>query len=96
MSLPEALPTTVIDTKQLCRSLHAEALQATVSEGLAQGPYIAARAGFEPKTLLSKGVVSTNAPPCPHIFVHNTFLYSGIRPKAETRSLKYEQFPCPI
>jgi len=23
-----------------CRSLHAEALQATVSEGLAQGPYV--------------------------------------------------------
>ena len=45
----------------LYRSLHAEALQATVSEGLAQGPYLAARAGFEP----TKGIVSTNAPPSP-------------------------------
>jgi len=45
----------------LSRSLHAEALQATVSEGLAQGPYLAARAGFEP----TKGIVSTNAPPSP-------------------------------
>ena len=34
----------------------------SVSEGLAQGPYMAARAGFEPTTLRSKGVVSTNAP----------------------------------
>src|SRR6218665_3107671 len=40
----------------LCRSLHAKALQSTVSEGLAQGPYVyvAARAGFEPTTLRSK------------------------------------------
>ena len=30
---------------------HAEAQQATASEGLAQGPYVAARAGFEPMTL---------------------------------------------
>jgi len=28
----------------LCQSLHAEALQVTVSEGLAQGPYMVARA----------------------------------------------------
>ena len=44
-------------------SLHAEALHATVSEGLAQGPYMAARAVFEPTALRPKGVVSTNAPP---------------------------------
>ena len=41
MSLSEALLT-------LCLSTHAEALQAAVSEGLAQGPCMAARAGFEP------------------------------------------------
>jgi len=35
---------------------HAEAPQATVSEGLAQGPYVAARAGAEPMTLRTKGV----------------------------------------
>ena len=34
----------------LCRSFHAEALQATVSEGLAQNSYVGARAGFEPTT----------------------------------------------
>ena len=49
----------------LWRSLHADALQATVSEGLAQGPYMAARAGFETKTLRSKGIDPTNAPPGP-------------------------------
>src|SRR6218665_2239102 len=42
----------------LCRSLHAEALQTTASEGLAQGPYVAARAGFEPATIRSKGTDS--------------------------------------
>src|SRR6218665_2261412 len=47
----------------LGRSLHAEALQATSSEGLAQGPYVAARAEFEPATLPSKGIDSTNTPP---------------------------------
>src|SRR6218665_2866790 len=58
MSLSEALPT-------LCRSLHAEALWATVSEGLAQGPYVADRAGFEQATLRLNVVDSTNAPPRP-------------------------------
>ena len=47
-----------------CRSLHAEELQATVSEGLPQGPYVAAKAGFEPTTLQSKGIASTNAIYC--------------------------------
>src|SRR6218665_1873845 len=53
----------------LCRSLHAEALQAIAGKELAQGPYMAARAGFEPMTLRSNGVVSTNAPPCPTIYL---------------------------
>ena len=43
MSLSEALPTTAIDTVS---EYHAKALQATVSVGLAQGPYVAARVGF--------------------------------------------------
>ena len=42
---------------------HAEAPQATASEGLAQGPYVAARAGFEPMTPRMKGDESTNEPP---------------------------------
>jgi len=44
---------------------HAEAPQATVSEGLAQSPYVAARAGVEPMTLRTKGVDSNNVPVTP-------------------------------
>ena len=39
---------------------HAKAQQATASEGLVQGPYVAARTGFEPATLRTKGAESTN------------------------------------
>ena len=39
---------------------HEEVPQATVSEVLAQGPYVAARAGFEPVTVRTKGVEFTN------------------------------------
>ena len=49
----------------LCRNQHTEALQATVSEGLAQGLYVAAGAGFEPTPLRTKGDESTNEPPRP-------------------------------
>ena len=35
-------------------------------QGLAQGPYMAARTGVEPMTLRAKGVDSTNAPHMPH------------------------------
>ena len=44
---------------------HNEAPQAISSEGLAQGPYVAARVGFEPVTLRTKGIESANEPPCP-------------------------------
>ena len=44
---------------------HTEAPQATGSEGLAQGPYVAAREGFKPATLRTKEVESTNAAPRP-------------------------------
>jgi len=39
---------------------HAEVPQAIASEVLAQGPYVAARAGFKPTTLQTKGDKSTN------------------------------------
>src|SRR6218665_2079313 len=42
---------------------HAKVPQATGREGLGKGPYVAARAGFEPKTLQTKGTESTNEPP---------------------------------
>jgi len=41
---------------------HAKAPQATAIEELAQDPYKAAKARFEPSTLWTKGVKSTNAP----------------------------------
>jgi len=44
---------------------HAEAPQATVSEGLTQGPYVVARVGVEPMTLRTKDIDSTNVPPHP-------------------------------
>src|SRR6218665_983109 len=43
-----------------------EAPQATVSEGLAQGLYVAVRDGVESMTLWAKSVDSTNAPQTPH------------------------------
>src|SRR6218665_1206293 len=45
----------------------AEAPQATASEELAQGPYVAAKTGLKPTTFQTKGVESTNEPPCPTI-----------------------------
>jgi len=51
------------DTERKLSLFHAEAPQATASEGLAQGPYVAARAGFEPTILRTKGDESTNEQP---------------------------------
>ena len=51
------------DTARIVSKFHAEALQATENEGLAQGLYVAARAGFEPATLRTKSVESANEPP---------------------------------
>ena len=48
---------------------HPEAPQATASEGLAQGPYVAtvaAKAEFEPKIPRTKGDESNNEPPRPN------------------------------
>src|SRR6218665_3571501 len=42
-----------------------------MSEGLAQGPYVAATVGVEPMTLRTKDVDSTNAPHTPHIDVYH-------------------------
>jgi len=46
----------------LCQSFTPKHHGQTVSEGLALGPYVAARAGLEPATLRTKGVESTNVP----------------------------------
>ena len=46
----------------LCQSKHAEALQATTSEWLAQGHYVATREGFEHATFRTKGTEPTTEP----------------------------------
>src|SRR6218665_1596449 len=48
---------------------HAEEPQETASEGLAQGPYVAARAEFEPTSLPSTYIDSTNEPPRPTVSI---------------------------
>jgi len=55
---------------------HAEAPQASVSEGLAQGPYVAAIARVEPMS--SRSVDSTKAPPrltILYVYIIYTMLY---------------------
>ena len=42
-----------------------------MSSRLAQGPYVAARAGVEPTTVRLKVIVSTKAPPRPTIAVYS-------------------------
>jgi len=51
---------------------HAEAPQAPVSEGFAQGPYVVARAGFEPMTLRRK---ATNLPVSPQRYYYYYSIY---------------------
>src|SRR6218665_377547 len=62
----------------------AQACQATAGKGLAQGPYLAARAGVKPTTLRLKFIVSTKAPPRPTTIsdirtILSTLLFSVIR-----------------
>ena len=45
---------------------HAEAHRQTTNKGLAQGPYVAARAGVEPTTVRLRVIDLTNAPPRLH------------------------------
>src|SRR6218665_1559012 len=46
-----------------CIGVSRRSAQATAGKGLAQGPYIAVRAGVEPTTLRLRVIASTNAPP---------------------------------
>src|SRR6218665_1561613 len=47
----------------LCRSLSLKRHRQLRVKDLQKSPYVAARAGFEPKTLHSTGIDSTNEPP---------------------------------
>src|SRR6218665_1971118 len=53
------------DTVSVLSELHAEANRQLFSKGLAQGPYVAARAGIEPTTLRLRVIDLTNTPPRP-------------------------------
>src|SRR6218665_1358893 len=44
-------------------------IQATTSEGLAQGPYVVARVGFEPATFHTQGTEPATEPPHPTIHI---------------------------
>src|SRR6218665_484878 len=52
-------------TTDTVSELHAEAPQASAGKGLAQGPYVTARAGVEPTTLRLIVIDSTKAPSRP-------------------------------
>src|SRR6218665_1507015 len=70
---------------------HAEASQATANEALAQGPYVAARAGFVPVTLQTKGAESTNEPPRPTrnaVHYNSDKRTSGRLPREESLAAK--------
>ena len=63
-----------------CIGVSSRAPQATASEVLSQVPCVAARARFEPTTIRTKGVESTNEPPHPtrrsHSgYIHNNYMY---------------------
>ena len=66
---------------------HAEAPQATVSQGLAQGPYVAARAGFEPATLRTRVDESTSEPPRSNI-QHDVIISSLVPQKCDLLWIK--------
>jgi len=48
-----------------CIGVTRRSAQATVGKGLAQGPYVVARAGAEPTTLRLRVINLSNAPPRP-------------------------------
>src|SRR6218665_2449712 len=70
---------------------HAEAPQATVSKGLAQGSYVAARAGVEPTTLRLRVIDLINAPP--RLIMHTCIQYNYILTLLTTVSLYLLTFP---
>ena len=52
---------------------HAEVPQARATEGLAHGPCVAARVGFEPATFQMKGDEFTNEPQRPRVMMMMMF-----------------------
>jgi len=67
----EALPT----QRGYCIGVSYQSTTGNWSEGLAQGPYVAARARFEPTALRTKGDESTNEPARPKLPITATILF---------------------
>src|SRR6218665_2989290 len=65
------MPTTTQRRSRLqhgyCIGVLRRSAQATAGKGLAQGPYVTARAGVEPTTLRLRVIASTNAPSRPTV-----------------------------
>ena|SRR6218665_3342546 len=79
----------------LCRSFTPKRhRQLRVSEGLVQGPYVAARAGFEPTTLRTKGAESTNEPHAPNTVTSDFRRYCVQR--GDVMSVPYTKAPLPL
>src|SRR6218665_948755 len=57
-----------------CIGVSRRSAQATAGKGLAQGPYVTARAGVEPTTLRLRVIASTNAPSRPNIMYTSSCL----------------------
>src|SRR6218665_256733 len=74
-----------------CIGVSRRSAQATAGKGLAQGPYVVARAGVEPTTLRLKVIVSTKAPPRPVLV--GILLVSFLRILVSFVHL-YENFSC--
>src|SRR6218665_3112065 len=53
-----------------CIAVSRRSAQATAGKGLAQGPYVTARARVEPTTLRLRAIASTNAPSRPKAVVN--------------------------
>jgi len=73
-------------TDTVCE-FHAEVPEATVSEGLAQGPYVEVRAGVEPMTLRTKGVESTNESQRPCIVLYSSIYIVPLNSHGQTEAL---------
>ena len=58
-----------------CIRVSRRSVQATVGKGLAQGPYVTARVGVEPKTLRLKVIDSTKAPSRPNLLYNRACIY---------------------
>ena len=57
---------------------------------IAQGPFVAARAGVEPMTLRTKGVDSTNAPHTPHIMAVSYSLNAQVQQHNTAQQIQCE------